>query len=154
MKEATPKCPPSFDRVRLARSPLNARLARRSERIVLILVLLAAPVLRLCAQSSTFAGNPQHTAIYPVRAQHMNRVLWSARVDVTQNSSSSHYGAPLITASNTVIVPTVTTNFGYNIKAYEGGTGRLKYTLTNDYRLLGSASVSGWRPIRFPRPSP
>src|SRR5262245_28062811 len=139
---ATPKCPPPFSRVRCARTWLNARLVGRAERNLLMLVLLVATATRVGAQSSTFAGNPQHTAIYPVRPQHMNRVLWSATVDVTQNAASSHYGAPLITASNTVIVPTVASGSNYSIMAYEGGTGRLKYTLTNDYRLSGT--IAGW----------
>jgi hypothetical protein len=78
----------------------------------------------------------------------MNRVLWSNSVDVTHSVSSSHYGAPLITTSNTIIVPTVMSSTNYSIKAYEGGTGRLKYTLTNDYRLLGS--TGGWRPVYQP----
>lgn len=134
MKEATPKCSPPFDRVRC---PLYARLARRAERIFLTLGLLAAATSRMDAQSSTFAGNSQHTAVYPVRAQHMNRVLWSNSVDVTHSAASMHYAAPLITASNTIIVPTIASFTNCIIKAYEGGTGRLKYTLTNDYRYPG-----------------
>src|SRR5262249_33874843 len=142
-------CSPPFDRVRRARAPLNARLARRAERILLILALLAAATSRLCAQSPAFAGNAQHTAVYPVRAQHMNRGLWSNSVDATHTATSSHYGEPLITPSNTVIVPTVVASiFNYSIKAYEGGTGRLKYTLTNDYRVLRNSS--GWRPVYQP----
>jgi len=75
-------------------------------------------------------------------------VFWSASVDVTHSASSSHYGAPLITASNTVIVPTVTSAPIYSIKAYDGATGRLKYTLTNDYRLLGPLPM--WLPVYQP----
>ena len=78
----------------------------------------------------------------------MNRVLWTASVDATHNPASAHYGAPLITASNTVIVPTVASISNYNIKVYEGGTGRLKYTLTNDYRVL--RNMSGLRLVYQP----
>src|SRR5260370_22627033 len=85
----------------------------------------------------------------------MNQVLWRPSVDVTRNSSSSHYAAPLITASNTVIVPTViagfpldTSNVRYSIKAYEGNTGRLKYTLTNDYRP--PILINTWWPVYQP----
>src|SRR5215510_12886621 len=71
-----------------------------------LIVLLVANALNVHAQSSTFAGNAQHTAQYSVRAQHLNRVLWSASVDTRAGGSgNSHYGAPLITASNTIIVP-------------------------------------------------
>lgn len=158
MKESTPKCSPPFDIVRRERSSPNARLARRVERIFVILGLLAAAASRVAAQSSTFAGNSQHTAVYPVRAQHMNRVLWSTSVDVTHSAASSHYGAPLITASNTVIVPTVISGVAglsstvrYSIKAYEGGSGRLKYTLTNDYRPpLQFTDHLNWWPVYQP----
>jgi hypothetical protein len=80
----------------------------------------------------------------------MNRVLWSNSVDVS-HIILSHYGAPLITASDTIIVPTVvssSSSSNYIINAYEGRTGRLKYTLTNDYRLLGN--TSDWRPVYQP----
>src|SRR6267142_3564836 len=102
MIEATPKRSPPFDSVRRGRTLLKARLARRIERIFLMLGLLVATTSRVGAQSSTFAGNPQHTAVYAVRAQHLNRVLWSNSVDVTHSATSSHYGAPLITESNTI----------------------------------------------------
>jgi hypothetical protein len=76
----------------------------------------------------------------------MNRVLWSTTVDVP-HASLSHYGAPLITASNTVIVPTVASSSNYSIMAYEGGTGRLKYTLTNDYLVITNV---GEKPVYQP----
>jgi hypothetical protein len=136
MKEATPKYSP------------RTRLARRTERIFLWLALFGSVAPKVSAQSSTFAGNAQHTGLYPAQAQHMNRVLWSNSVDVTHNLSSSHYGAPLITVSNTIIVPIVASSTNYTINVFEGGTGRLKYTLTNDYRLLGAPFT--WRPVYQP----
>jgi hypothetical protein len=148
MKEAIPEFPPPFGRERRSPIPLKVRLTRQAKPIFVMLGFLVAIASRVGAQSPTFAGNPQHTAVYPVRAQHMNRVLWSNSVDVTHSFSSSHYGAPLITASNTIIVPTVASSTAYSIKAYEGGTGRLKYTLTNDYRLLGAPLT--WRPVYQP----
>lgn len=77
----------------------------------------------------------------------MNRVLWSTSVDVTQSATSSHYGAPLITPSNTVIVPVVASSSNYSIMAYEGGTGRFKYTLTNDYSVITNV---GEKPVYQP----
>src|SRR5437870_3397183 len=61
-------------------------------------------------------------------------------VDETKSFGSAHYGAPLISPSNTVFVPVgfaVPTTNGYSrnyrIDVFEGPTGKLKYTLTNDY---------------------
>jgi len=51
---------------------------------------------------STFAGNAQHTAIYQPAARDLNRILWSTSIDVNNTGAFAHYGAPLITSSNTV----------------------------------------------------
>jgi hypothetical protein len=89
---------------------------------------------RASAQSASFAGNAQHTAVYNTPARRLNRVLWSTQVD--RYNSSSHYGAPLITPANTVVVPTLTVvNGGVMslVNVFAGATGIQKYTLTNDY---------------------
>jgi hypothetical protein len=149
----------SLNSITQAQTPPDARFAGRAETVIVLLIgLLSAGIAKSGAQSYTFAGNPQHTAQYPVRAQHLNRVFWSASVDATHHTSSSHYGAPLITASNTIIVPAViagtsglTSSVRYNIKAYEGGTGRLKYTLTNDYAPpMLPVNPSPWWPVYQP----
>src|SRR5262249_54474689 len=57
-------------------------------------------------------------------------------------------GVPLITPSNTVIAP-VRAAAGFQISAYEGATGRLKYTLTNDY-LLPTLPTNSWIPVYQP----
>ena len=102
---------------------------------VLLLVCLSGS--RAGAQSSTFAGDSQHTAQFSVGALHLNHVRWSAAL----GSSFVHYGAPLVTASNTVLFATISnTNTIYTLQAYEGTTGRLKYSLTNDFRSSGESS--------------
>jgi len=105
--------------------------------IALILFLVCSSGTRAGAQCSTFAGDPQHTAQFPVPALHLNHVRWSAGL----GSSFVHYGAPLVTTSNTVLFATIT-NSSYTLQAYEGATGRLKYTLTNDFRSSGESSWS------------
>src|SRR5260221_8878710 len=47
-----------------------------------------------------------------------------------------HYGSPVITSSNTVIVPVKTgPNDGFKIEAHNGATGQLKWSATSDYSL-------------------
>jgi hypothetical protein len=95
------------------------------------------------AQTATFAGNAQHTGVYDTPAQRLNQVLWSTKLNLNNSGIYIHYGAPVITASNTVIVPVRTTN-GFELNAFEGKTGRLKYTLATDYvspRNIESAVV-------------
>jgi hypothetical protein len=99
------------------------------------------------SQSSSFAGDAQHTAVFPVTAQHLNAIRWTTPID-THYTGYAHYGAPLITPSNTVIVP-VKTASGFLVNAFESATGRLKYTLTTDYIMAPIAS-GGWIPVYQP----
>ncbi len=57
-----------------------------------------------------FAGNAQHTAVASVRPQPLKRIRWRAKVDLAPVAAHKvlpiHYGSPMITAANTVLVPT------------------------------------------------
>jgi len=55
----------------------------------------------------TFSANPQHTSVYQPPAQDLNRIRWSTSID-ENNTSFAHYGAPIITASNSLITPVKT----------------------------------------------
>src|ERR1041385_5626755 len=112
----------------------------------LILVFVAQ------AQPPTFASTAQHTAQYSPPAQHLNRVLWTTPIDLNNAGAYAHYGAPLITPSNTVLVPVRTTN-GFLVDAFEGATGRLKYTLTNDYILPTHNWIPAYQPVLSSPPS-
>jgi autotransporter-associated beta strand protein len=105
---------------------------------------------------SGFAGNPQHTGISTVAAQAMDGTRWSTPVDLDPQYAGngdlySHYGSPLCTAQNTVIVPVKTgaTN-GFQVSAFNGTTGSLLWTQSTDY----SAPSSTWTPSYSPTISP
>src|SRR5271170_499300 len=76
-------------------------------RTAFILCVASCAALRTVArgQLATFAGNAQHTANNPAAAQRLSALHWSAAVDLHNTGESAHYGQPLVTASNTVIVP-------------------------------------------------
>jgi hypothetical protein len=87
-----------------------------------------------------FAQNPQHTALSPVRSQSLGRIIWQTPIDLAPPFSDGelriHYGAPLITAGNTVIVPVKTgVDGGFRIEAHSGTDGRLKWTAATSYVL-------------------
>src|SRR5437870_10420921 len=105
-----------------------------------IFALLSIFVSRSTAQPSTFAGNAQHTSVYTTPAQHLNAVRWSTQLDI--GFSTSHYGAPVVSASNTVFVPFRTTT-NIQVRAFDGATGRLKYSLASDYIF----PPSEWAPV-------
>ncbi len=100
---------------------------------------------RANAQPASFAGNVQHTALYGAPAQRLNTLRWRTTINLTNTGAAAHYGAPLITPANTVLVP-VKTATGFQVSAFEGATGRLKYTLTNDYIL----PTHNWIPVYQP----
>src|SRR5882724_5601959 len=60
---------------------------------------------RVLAQALTFAGNAQHTSSYSAPAQNLNTIKWAANIDFNNTGALTHYGSPLITAGNTVLVP-------------------------------------------------
>jgi hypothetical protein len=102
---------------------------------------------------SGFAENPQHTSLAQVRPQPLRRIRWRATVDrhplVFLQSLPTHYGSPMITAANTVLVPTkVSVKAGYRVIAYSGADGARRWSLSTDYRLtvFGARLGFAWRP--------
>src|SRR6516162_9389434 len=95
---------------------------------VALALLMPAGLKPATAQPTSFAGNAQHTAVFDVPAQPLNSIHWSTSINLSNTGAFAHYGAPLVTASNTVLVP-VKTAGGFQISAFEGSTGRPKYIL-------------------------
>ena len=86
-----------------------------------------------------FAANAQHTAVASERPQPFKRIRWRAKVDRTpaliQGTLPIHYGSPMITAANTVLVPThISAKAGFRVIAYSGTTGVQRWSLATDYR--------------------
>ncbi len=95
---------------------------------------------------TTFAGNAQHTANYQPAAQPLNRIQWSTTNDLNPGDFA-HYGSPLVTAGNTVIVPVKTATDGFRIDAIDGANGAPKYTLTTDYVLPTHVWIPSYNPV-------
>ena len=94
----------------------------------------------------SFAGNAQHTANYSPAAQDLNRIRWSTTIDLNNTVAFTHYGAPLITAANTVIVPVKTASNGFEVNSFNGATGAAQFTLSTDYALPSC----NWIPVYEP----
>jgi hypothetical protein len=118
----------------------------RSLRSLAAMALAALGATACFAQSPTFCGNPQHTSNYPVAAQNLNRIRWTANIDLNNSGSFAHYGAPLVTQVNTVLVPVKTATDGFQVDAFDGVTGTPRYTLTSDYIL----PTHNWIPVYQP----
>src|SRR5439155_15187393 len=94
----------------------------------------------------TFAGNAHHTAIYQPAAQNLNTIHWTTTIDLNPGNLA-HYGSPLITSANTVLVPVKIANDGFRVDAFDGSSnGAAKYTLTTDYVLPSHSWVPVYNP--------
>lgn len=113
------------------------RLPRLAARALALLTLAASPAT---AAWPTYGGNPQHTALSPVPTQPLQAIKWSMPVDLQPQYSGStlliHYGSPLITEGNTVIVSVKTgVTDTFRVEARRGSDGLPLWTLNTDYRL-------------------
>lgn len=120
----------------------------------IVLAGLAAVVLPQAALSGTsppawegFAKNAQHTAQSPVSAQSLARIHWQTPVDLHPVVSGGylliHYGSPMITAANTVILPVKRKPDGdFELQALNGTTGTSIWQLHTNYVL----PPHGWTP--------
>ena len=114
----------------------------RSARLSYIAAAICAAV-PVSAQNQTipwsgYGHDAQHSGVSATAAQPMNRIKWSTPVDtVLQGTTGTlfiHYGSPVITAGNTVLVAQRTsTSNTFQINAFNGATGVQLYTLSTDY---------------------
>jgi len=94
----------------------------------------------------SFGGNAQHTSVYQPAAQNLNTIRWSTTIDLNNSGDFAHYGSPLITSANTVLVPVKTASNGFQVNVFDGSSGAAKYTLTTDYVLPSH----DWIPVYNP----
>ena len=99
--------------------------------------------------------NAQHTALSAIASQPLQAVHWETPVDLDpyyafSGDLYSHYGSPVITADNTVIVPVKTGWIqGFELNAYNGATGAPLWTQSTDYTLPTGGGYS-WTPPYSP----
>jgi hypothetical protein len=103
-----------------------------------------------------FARNAQHSALGEIATQALATIWWSTPVDLAppytaDNALLAHYGSPLITRQNTVIVPVKTTAAGgFRIEARIGANGNVVWTSDSDYRLPPHRWVPSFNPVLTP----
>jgi hypothetical protein len=90
-----------------------------------------------CVPSSSswnnFGGNPQHTGVSAVEAQPMNGVIWKISID-TQPWGAEHYGEPVFTPADTVIVPVKTGwTANYVMEGVNHSDGSVIWSASSDY---------------------
>ena len=106
---------------------------------------------------SGYGHDSQHDGIAPVPSQPLNRIIWQTPVDLSVPQSNGyplfiHYGSPLVTRSNTVIVPVKTGALGgFEIEALTGATGATNWVQPTDYILPPHDWTPPYSPALTPR---
>jgi hypothetical protein len=87
----------------------------------------------------SYGGDAQHAAIAGLKTQDLDRIVWRTPVDVAPQYTSQgyllvHYGSPVITSRNTVLIPVkrAVDNL-FRIEARIGGNGALAWSMDSDY---------------------
>ncbi len=94
---------------------------------------------------ASFAHDAQHTGLSSVAAQDLGVVRWQTPVDLNPPFGLSiHYGSPVITQADTVLVPVKTTGSGnFRVEARAAHDGTLRWMQPTDYLL---PRINAWTP--------
>jgi hypothetical protein len=115
---------------------------------VISLLAISAAAQSIRTPWSGHGHDAQHSALSPVASQPLNHIVWQTTMDGFVSLRGSflaiHYGSPLVTRSNTVIVPVNTgLSNGFAVEALTGATGATNWTRTTDYLLPPHRWVPG-----------
>src|SRR5213594_348694 len=108
------------------------------------------------AQSwNNHSRDSQHTALSSVASQPLNAVRWQTPVDLIPQYSGDdlliHYGSPLSTLANTIVIPVKTNaSGGFRVEGRNGANGSLIWTQPTDYVL----PPHNWTPSYSPTLTP
>jgi hypothetical protein len=102
-----------------------------------------------------YGGDQSHTAISNFASQSLAAVHRQTPVDLNPQYSGNdlfiHYGSPVITAANTVIVPVKTgAADGFRVEGINGPTGALLGTQSTDYSLAPHGWTFSYSPTIAP----
>lgn len=100
-------------------------------RFTLLMFVLSMPSFapRVAAQLGawpTHSHDAQHTGVSSVASQSFGKIHWKTPVDLAPPTGEIfiHYGSPLVTAANTVIVPVKTGFDSFRVEAHRGSDGQ------------------------------
>ncbi|WP_299428688.1 hypothetical protein [Sphingomonas bacterium] len=87
----------------------------------------------------SYGHDAQHTAVSAIASQDLGRITWTSPVDMAPQYTSSgslltHYGSPIVTTNNTVVIPVKTgATAGYRVEGRNGATGTAIWATATDY---------------------
>ncbi len=99
----------------------------------------------------THSHDAQHTGVSEVASQPFGKIHWSVPVDLAVPTGEIfiHYGSPVITAENTVIVPVKTGTDSFRVEARDGASGELLWRQKTGYQAPMAGFLPGMGPTLF-----
>ena len=95
-----------------------------------------------------YGRDAQHTAASAIASQDLGKIAWTTPVDLAPQYTPSgalltHYGSPVVTTHNTVVIPVKkTATGGYRVEGRNGANGALIWQADTDY----VAPPHNWKP--------
>lgn len=87
----------------------------------------------------SYGRDAQHTGVSAIASQDLGRISWSSAVDLAPQYTPSgalltHYGSPVVTTNNTIVIPVKTTaTGGFRVEGRNGATGAVIWQTATDY---------------------
>jgi len=99
----------------------------------------------------THSHDEQHTGVSSVASQPLTKIHWKQPVDLAVPTGEIfiHYGSPVITAANTVIVPVKTGTDSFRVVAHNGATGAVLWRHPTTYQAPFAGFLPGMGPTLF-----
>jgi hypothetical protein len=96
----------------------------------------------------THSHDEQHSALSTVQSQPLSSIHWHTPVDLNppQGEIFIHYGSPLVTAANTVIVPVKTGTNSFRVEARNGLSGKRLWMHKTGYQTPAADFIPGIGP--------
>jgi hypothetical protein len=96
----------------------------------------------------THSHDEQHTGVSSVASQPFSKIHWKAPVDLAVPAGEIfiHYGSPLVTAVNTVIVPVKIGTDSFRVVARNGATGQVLWRRPTAYQAPFAGFLPGMGP--------
>jgi hypothetical protein len=122
---------------------------------VIVVALLVVSCLIVPRNSVAQAGawpthshDAQHTAVSSASSQPLSTTHWRVPVDLDPPTGEIliHYGSPLVTAANTVIVPVKTGSDSFRVEAHDGATGIRLWAQSTAYQSPSAFFIPGLGP--------
>ena len=134
------------------------RLPRRAAGLICTLGLLGLLPASASAQGwQGYGRDAQHSSLSGTPSQPPQKVRWSTPVDLAPQYGGggdllTHYGSPVITRSNTVVVPVkLTADGGFRIDAKRGSDGAALWQYVSDYVLPHHNWIPPFGPTLTPK---